>query len=328
MDIQSIFWKKMRTSTFDIGGANTKRLVYEDGSAYSSLHYFPIWKKRDELQSFLTDLAVDSDAVAVTMTAELCDVFSSKEEGVKYIVKSCLEAFEEPFFLADNMSLLPIGEVKDYRQLGATNWLASLYYMKKKFAEGILVDIGSTTTDILPFGKEPIIFKSDLERLKSSELLYTGYLRTPVNTIVSELPLGDHMVSPSAEYFAITADVYKILWGVDYSCETPDGKGKSRDESESRVARLLCAERDEVRDDIEDICRHIYRGQVEMISNAVEYVSRESGMDMIYLAGIGKELGIAACNRLNREAVDLEGSLKDAWNLPCQGLREMVLDRK
>jgi probable H4MPT-linked C1 transfer pathway protein len=316
----------MKILAFDIGGANTKRLVYENGDTKSSLNYFPLWKRKDRLRGFLEELGEDADVVAVTMTAELCDVFSSKEDGARFIVSSCEEVFGDPFFLTLAPTLVKENDIRDYKELAAANWRASLYLMEKRFGEGVLVDVGSTTTDILPFGDGARCFKSDMERMKASQLLYTGYLRTPVNTIVSEVPLGRLMTPVASDYFAITADIHNILEGVDYTCETPDGEGKSRDASIRRMARLLCADKDEVEEYIPDICRYVHEEQVKRIAGAVERVCNKSKLSDVYAAGVGKKLAMEAGELLGRSFINLEKDIKDAWNLPCLGLAEMVID--
>jgi probable H4MPT-linked C1 transfer pathway protein len=318
----------MKILALDIGGANTKVLVHSTGFSDSSVNYFPFWKEKNRFKEFLSSLSVDADTFAVTITAELCDVFSSKEKGARFIAESCNEIFNNPLFLTSDGILEMLESVMDFNSLAATNWLASRYFMEKRFEPGILVDIGSTTTDLIPCGVDKRLFMSDFERLKASQLVYTGLLRTPVSSVVSEVPVDGECVPLASEYFAITADVYNILWGVDYSCETPDGKGKSRDESISRIARLLCADTVEVEAFIPEICRYVHERQVEKIVEAIERVSEDFGMSEVYIAGIGKKLGIEAAKSLELDVVDLENEIADAWNLPCLGLVEMMFDMK
>lgn len=65
----------------------------------------------------------------------------------------------------------------------------------------ILVDIGSTTTDIIPIrnGSEAARGKYDIERLNTGELVYTGMLRTNVATIVDRVPIDDKWYRVSSE---------------------------------------------------------------------------------------------------------------------------------
>ncbi|MFQ5888296.1 MAG: hydantoinase/oxoprolinase family protein [Candidatus Hydrothermarchaeales archaeon] len=320
----------MKVLAFDIGGANTKKLVYDGEIKKSEIHYFPLWKKKDNLALLLSRLKEDADLVAITMTAELCDVFSNKEEGVRYLVLKCEEVFDEPYYLSLDKGLLKAKDIENLRELAAANWLASLYYLEEVFGEGILLDVGSSSTDIIPFSRGfKKYVKSDLERLKRKQLLYTGVLRTPLNAIVNEVPLGGDMMGISSEYFAITADIYNILdLGIDYTCETPDGAGKSMEESMARIARLLCADLSELdKRDIIKICEHIHNKQVKDIGKVLQTVVGE-GSSKVYVGGIGREVGIKACKVCGFDFKDLSTVTQAYDNLPCLGLAYMSSVRK
>ena len=74
------------------------------------------------------------------------------------------------------------------------------------FPNCILVDIGSTTTDIIPIKNKEIISKgvTDYQRLKSNELIYLGVLRTPIQAVEKKKNLIN-------ENFANLSDVYRVL---------------------------------------------------------------------------------------------------------------------
>ena len=80
----------------------------------------------------------------------------------------------------------------------------------------ILIDTGSTTTDIIPIknGQEHATGRSDLERLKTGELVYSGTLRTNVAALVEKVPLDGTMIRVASELFAITADVQMVLGNI------------------------------------------------------------------------------------------------------------------
>ena len=52
------------------------------------------------------------------------------------------------------------------------------------------MDVGSTTTDIIPIidGRVAVRGQTDTDRLRSGELVYTGSLRTPVCALVRGRP--------------------------------------------------------------------------------------------------------------------------------------------
>jgi probable H4MPT-linked C1 transfer pathway protein len=316
----------MNLLSLDIGGANTKTHFVKEDRQESSVTYFPLWKKRNELPHFLKNMREKADLTAVTLTAELCDCFKAKEDGVRFIVSACEKAFVEPLYLTTDKKLIKQRSIQTYNELAGANWLGSRFFMEQNFGEGILVDVGSTTTDVIPFGKGGRTPKTDLERLKAGQLIYTGLLRTPVNTIIDSVDIGGGKAGLASEYFAITADVYNVLNAVDYSCETPDGKGKSKYESKIRLARLLCSDLDEVENYMIDLCRLVRTAQVKKIAKAIKKVSNQNGVRQVYAGGSGYILANMAAESIGLETIELKDVIDDAWNLPCLGLSRMLLN--
>lgn len=315
----------MKILTYDIGGAYTKRMLVDSETLEvlsSEIFYFPIWKKKDEFRSFLEKIREKADRVGITMTAELSDVFGSRASGVEYLVSICERVFRRPVYLSVDKKLLKKEEINDPLKLAAANWVASVYHLEKKSGEGILVDVGSTTTDIIPFKKNEVLYKkTDLERLQSNHLIYTGVLRTPLSAVVSEVPLKGKFVGISAENFAITADVYNIVDTIEYSCETPDGRGKSKAESMARVARILCTDVDEIgKEEIEKICKYIRGHQVDRIARALNEVAESTGIYSAYIAGVGRKVASEACRKAGLRPTEAHR------NLPCLGLADMMRD--
>ena len=245
-----------RVIGWDIGGANVKaaRLEFGKGRAISGravCRPFEIWKDKAGLCSLLWEIDCElgpADAMAVTMTAELADVFSDKAEGVAFILRAMREAIPgTPLYLIDlDGRLVPFDvEAKDLLAFAATNWIAEALVLAARTPDCLLVDIGSTTTDLIPIlgGKLAAQGRRDVERMACGELIYTGALRTPVPAIVSQVPLRGTLCRVSAEYFAIVADVYLALGRItpeEYACSTPDGRGKTKEEALGRLARVVC----------------------------------------------------------------------------------------
>ena len=98
-------------------------------------------------------------------------------------------------------------------ELAAANWLASADFLQKTYPDAVLLDIGSTTADIIPLSRfSSLIGLSDLARLRKGYLVYTGMLRTPVTTILSSVNLDGIPTPVSTEYFATSADAHLVLW--------------------------------------------------------------------------------------------------------------------
>lgn len=323
----------MRILTFDIGGANIKTLfcIYEDGKleiVKNEIHYFPFWKKGREFPDRLKELFEEADKVAVTITAELSDFFSTKDEGIHFIVSAVEDIFPGAFYLIVEKELVLAKDIKDTSLISGANFAGSIYYMETIFNSGILVDIGSTTTDIIPFKKgETLYEKTDFQRLVKNQLVYSGILRTPVNCLLKKLPWRGQQVNIASEYFAITADIYKYLGEIeDYNCETPDGGGKSMADCARRISRLFCCEPEELdRRYIMEMAGYVREKQIEDIASALKMVVEEFGFSDVYTCGVGKHLGIEGGKSLGLNPIDLGETIDASDNLPCLGLVYMVL---
>lgn len=320
----------MKCVVYDIGGANIKRLLAEDDNGFvvlsSDIFYFPFWKRKDDFKEFLKELKVKADVTAVTMTAELCDCFANRNEGVKYITAICDAVLGAPFYLSTDRALARRHEVNDPARLAAANFVASLSYLEDNFDGGILLDMGSTTTDIVPFKQGKRLYgKTDLERLASGQLVYTGMLRTPVCAVVPEVPFMAGMTRTASEVFAIMADVYTILGQCDYKCETPDGRGKGVEDSMRRLARQLCADIEEVGEkELREISLYIREAQVNLIATSLRGIAQNEKLDTAYVCGIGKEVALSACAKAGLKAIDLASKTPAYDNLPCLGLAWMM----
>lgn len=253
----------MKILGIDVGGANLKHVVVEHGYDFTGAGGsfgetpFPFWT---DYKSFAAELAnlrkstpFDSvDGVAITMTAELADCFESKRQGVHFIVDEIERVFSDSCCRYYDTR----GDLKDakaakfgWAETAASNWHASAWYLfeREKLKDGFLVDIGSTTADIIAVkrGMPVSAGATDLDRLKTGELLYAGIGRTPVCSVASNIDLNGASVSIARELFATMDDV--MIWlGMaapsDESTGTADGRPRSKRACRSRLCRMLCAD--------------------------------------------------------------------------------------
>jgi probable H4MPT-linked C1 transfer pathway protein len=278
---------------FDIGGANTKAafITTQKGSVATcriKVEYFPLWKKRKEklsqLLSTLADELIGSqplDAMGITMTAELSDVFFTKKEGVNYIL-DCLSKsdFSVPIFvLTREAKLISLDEArKESLKVAAANWSATGWLVSQIVRNCIIVDVGSTTTSIIPVvsGRIAAKGKNDLEKLMNGELVYTGSLRTNVAAVLSSVRIhgGESMVS--SEFFAQSGDAHLFLENItehDYSVETPDGRGITKKETMARLARVICADIEMLSEkEIMAIALQVWERQIGQIGKGLKHV--------------------------------------------------------
>ena len=239
----------------DIGGANLK-LAHSDRRAAS--RPFALWKAPGRLAEELAILASDCgafDRIAVTMTGELCDCFATKADGVRAIVRA-VEQFGGgrpiDIWCLDGR-FRPPSEVADRPELAAaSNWLALATVAARLVPEGhaILIDVGTTTTDLIPLcdGRPAPAGRTDPERLRSGELAYLGWRRTPICALGPEVAWRGGRIALASELFATTLDVYLTLGSVaadPSDLDTADGRPATPEAALDRLARMICSDRDE-----------------------------------------------------------------------------------
>ena len=155
-----------------------------------------MWQENERLSTVLWELLSDHineiDAVGVCMTAELVDAYQTKREGVMDIAGKVKETFNLPLGFIGSDGVMSYQELLgNPHKVAAANWVATSRLAGTMESECIMIDTGSTTTDIIPIkdGKECSLGRSDLERLGTGELVYSGTLRTNVAALVDKVPL-------------------------------------------------------------------------------------------------------------------------------------------
>ena len=241
----------------DVGGANLKAADGQDAAVSVP---FPLWKNPAGLTDALQALAArfaPFDALAVTMTGELCDCFETKADGVAHILDACENlANGKPVRVWQTAGeFVDPATAREFWPLtAAANWHATATFVGRCAPEGpaLLIDIGSTTTDLIPLedGVPAPTGRTDLERLRSEELLYRGVRRTNASFAVVAHVGGGPVVLPT-ERFATTDDLFLALGEVPErpaDRDTADGRPATRTHALGRLARSLCADRTELND--------------------------------------------------------------------------------
>lgn len=331
---------------YDIGGAHLKVAVAQGGrlTAVRQLAC-PLWRGVVELEAAL-DQALEVTAGAqvhrVTMTGELADVFPDRFTGVARIVEVATAKLGPGvlFWMGTGFGDATAA-VARYESVASANFLATAAFVAARpgSGAGLLVDMGSTTTDIIPFAEGRALPSgvTDSARLVSGELVYTGLTRTAVPAMAARGVYDGTRQGLAREPFATMADVYRVLgWlpdGVDLH-RTADGRGTSFEESAARLAR--CFGRDFMEGEGERwrvAARGIADAQATaVVEGCLQVLSRrpECGKSIV-AAGIGVEIvrGIAArigsaCTGF-AEQVAVDGALAQpaTWYAPAVSLALM-----
>jgi len=289
---------------WDIGGSNTKVCRVEHGRAMAALaRPFEVKDALHELPRFLHGLAAEAvgeakiDAHAVTMTAELSRNFLTKREGVARIAAAVRAAFPPPapvYLFTVAGALVPIDDEVDALQVASANWMATARLVAETCPDALLVDVGSTTADIIPIAGGRVVNHgwTDPERLASGELVYTGVLRTPVEGLAHDVEIAGTTYGVAAEGFATSGDVYVCLRDLTpdaYAGPTADGRPAAVPCAADRLRRALCADSDLMPDSVVDtLARAFADAQVARIAAAIGRVgSRHPSIDRAVVVGLG-----------------------------------------
>ena len=287
----------------DIGGANTKA-ASSDGK-FAEIVYLPLWRNAplDRVLKRLSEL--EPEALAVVMTGELADCYSSKIAGVESIKSAVKAAFNCPIYFWGISGF----DSQDPIDLAGANWSASAQFIAKDIGDCIFADMGSTTTDLIPIKKTSLAATTDFRRLINGELIYTGMLRTSLSSLLHAVRIQGNSVPLSSELFAITADAYLALGEISqdsYNCDTPDSAEKSYDASLRRLARTVCADFEEIGEaGALAIAEQVRDRQHRLLTNAIQRQAKAHQLKMVVAAGIGERIVSRAATSLGMSCIRL-----------------------
>jgi probable H4MPT-linked C1 transfer pathway protein len=299
---------------WDLGGAHLKAaLVRPPGRLLDALQLpCPLWEGLEHL-----DRAVETvlrawgmgSGHAVTMTAELADLFPDRMSGVNAIVERLKRLLPEAQtrLFAGSHGLVPVTRAAQmWMRIASANWFASARYAAQRVDQALWIDIGSTTTDLVPIRDGRVLNggTSDAERLQCGELVYTGVVRTPVCAVTDRAPFVGEWQTLTAELFANMGDVYRLLGQLPAEAEpsdTCDGRAKTAAASAARLARMLGRDaRPEELGAWRHVAAHVARRQGERIRDAFDRIISRRMLDED-AALVGAGAGAFLARRLARE---------------------------
>ena len=310
---------------WDIGGAHLKAVAMAGGVVVSVAQKpCPLWLGLDYFHTAIRAILdewqpPDTCFHAVTMTGELADVFNNRVEGVFGLINALAEHVpsENVIIFAGFNGFLPAGQVqvKDVPSIASANWLATGLYAASKLDLGLLVDIGSTTTDflVLRHGRVMLQGYTDFERLCHGELAYCGVVRTSLMALTKTAPFEGEWIGLMAEHFATTADVYRLTGELsEHADQTPtaDGGEKSVIASARRIARLLGLDMDHAQQVAwKQLAAYFREKQLEcLMAASMRHLSRGllNGQSPIIGAGVGRFLVQELAQRLGHPYLDFD----------------------
>lgn len=286
---------------WDIGGVHLKAARAENGRIVKAGQYAsPLRSGTGLLQGAFAQAREDmgrGDRNVVTMTGELADIFDSRDDGVDQLSSLAESELENVSIYAGPSGFVVGSQVRRHSsQVASANWHASAALVAKHHKSALFIDVGSTTTDVVPIADSRVVARgyTDAQRLAVGELVYTGLVRSFVMATAAKAPLNGSWTTLINENFATMADVHRILGslptGVDLM-PTADGGEKSVPASRARLARMLgcdAALADEQTWDL--LARWFAEAQLRAIADAAMLVMSSCGAMStapIVAAGIG-----------------------------------------
>jgi (4-(4-[2-(gamma-L-glutamylamino)ethyl]phenoxymethyl)furan-2-yl)methanamine synthase len=295
----------VKVLALDIGGANLKA-AHSAGVARSftmgSWHDAP--SLAAEIAGAIASLPA-FDRLAVTMTAELCDCFATKREGVNAILDAVESAANKRgvgVWSTDGTFVHPGVARAEPLRCAAANWHALAAYLAGLFPQGLslLVDTGSTTTDIVRL-RDGRVFAAgwtDPQRLVSGELVYQGASRTPLAVLGPEIEFQGYRYGLMSEWFATTDDVYLLLGQhpeVPDKTATPDGRPRTRAAAAARIVRMIGADAEMIApEDVETLAHVFAQAQRQRIAASILRVLEGQIPERVIIAGSGDFVAHAA----------------------------------
>lgn len=304
---------------WDIGGVHLKAALAEDGRIVAAVQIAShLGYGLERLESAFATATAElggADRHVLTMTGELADIFASRREGVTALADTAVNALSPSsiaFYAGRCGFVAADGVARHAADIASANWHATAALVARGNRDALLVDMGSTTTDVVPVVDGGIAARgyTDAERLAAGELVYTGLVRSHVLAVAQRAPMEGVLTPLMNEVFADMGDVYRMLGRLDPAVdllETADGGDKSPAASWTRLSRNVGREPDEVRDGIrENLARWFAERQLRAIHDAAMQVL--SAVDMprgapLVGAGIGLQVLRELARRMDRPFV-------------------------
>ena len=150
-----------RVIGWDLGGVHVKAALVEDGRVVEAVQApCRLWRgvpALDETFSHLPEWVRGEAAHAVTMTGELTDCFADRADGVHQLSAWAAATLTGHVRIyAGRAGFLPVEVARAHAaDIASANWHATAALIGRHVGHALLVDIGSTTADLIPATATP-----------------------------------------------------------------------------------------------------------------------------------------------------------------------------
>lgn len=308
---------------WDVGGAHLKAARLEGGRVVAVVQEpCALWQGLDRLDAAFDAVAARLGTAPVnplTMTGELVDLFAGRAEGVAALAAAAAARLDGLSIYAGAAGFLaPDAAAAAAAAVASANWHATAALVATRLPDALLVDMGSTTTDVVPIRGGAVAARgtSDGERMAAGELVYTGATRTPLMAVTDRVPVAGRWTAVMAEYFATMADANRLLDRLgddDDRHATADGRDRSPAASRLRLSRMVGHEVDALdADGWRAVAGWFAEAQLRRVHDGALQVLSAAGLPEaapVVGCGIGRSAVAALAGRLGRPLVDLAALL-------------------
>jgi probable H4MPT-linked C1 transfer pathway protein len=304
------------TIGWDVGGAHVKAARVE-GSRITGVVQLPcpLWLGLEHLPGALAEAQArlgPAPLHAATMTGELADAFPGRAEGVAHIAAALARAARPAtlrLYAGRAGFLDPTEAAAQADSIASANWHATAALAGRFVPYALLVDMGSTTTDLIPVaaGRPAGAGYTDAERMACGELVYTGLVRTPVMALCRRAPFAGAWTPLANELFATAADAYRVLGELPEGADqmaTADGRGKTADLSRARLARMVGRDAGDASPEAwRDLAAWLAEAQLRQVADAAGLALSRMSLPHdapVLGAGVGRHVAARLAARLGR----------------------------
>tara|TARA_B100000963_G_scaffold158684_1_gene138071 strand:+ start:1840 stop:2862 length:1023 start_codon:yes stop_codon:yes gene_type:complete len=228
----------------DIGGAHLKVIGVNKSNkvVFVDYNYCKIWEGIEKLQAKFKNInkIINNNSVkcGITMSGEMCDNFKNRLQGAKTLIKECNKLEFNNFFYVSSKKIFT--KKPNIEKLISLNWHSIGKFLENKIESCIAIDFGSTTTDFICIKNNKMVnkFTDDYSRINNSELLYTGFTRTPIFGVVHQIDYNKKKLNIIPEFFSNTSDIYRVLGKLDKEIDLEETADKSRKDLQRSLIRL------------------------------------------------------------------------------------------
>ncbi|MAI84063.1 MAG: hypothetical protein CMM91_03920 [Rickettsiales bacterium] len=283
----------------DIGGAHLKIVGLDKNKKIRivSQHKTPVWESILRLNKSLDFLNNFNNKTlcAITMTAELCDNFKTRKNGVNKIANLLKGLSLQKFFFTNEKQIFTQNPKSS--TTASMNWYATGKFISTMISEALIIDFGSTTTDLILIKNNTVKnkFFDDFTRLTNHELVYTGFTRTSLAGLSNEIEIKNKNYQVIPEFFSRTSDLYNVKELMKNNMDlypTCDGGGRTKKDSLRRIARNFGFDLNNSNEKfVKTICEKLIFCQLNKIFTAAELLLKRNNCSTkitLIPCGIGK----------------------------------------